>query len=67
MPDPDYIDRIVRARCGDEIADQIITWEIAEHIFDALDAMAEKIAALEAAVDARPQARRERQPSRRAA
>jgi hypothetical protein len=34
MDDPDYCARVIRHRCGDEIADSVVSFEIIETIDD---------------------------------
>jgi hypothetical protein len=46
-PDPDYVTRVVQHRAP-EVADSICTYDFVEHVLEAIDAMAERLRALEA-------------------
>jgi hypothetical protein len=47
------VDRIIRRRCGDEIADAVMPAEVFKLVVEALDALAERLQALSEAEQAR--------------
>jgi hypothetical protein len=44
--EPGYLDRVIRARCGDEIADQVIEVETLELVLQVIAVLEERITAL---------------------
>jgi hypothetical protein len=61
----DYVDRVIRHRCGDEIADRVVSVEVFVRMIEVLDALAERLAALNAVVDGLPRTDDTRHPKGR--
>jgi hypothetical protein len=52
-PEPSYAMRVVMARCGDEIADQVLGIEIFEQVLALIQALEDRVAELTKRVEAK--------------
>jgi hypothetical protein len=56
--DPDYVDRVIRHRCGDAIADLVVPVELFVRVLEIIDALNERLQSLQTVVDDQTEAER---------